>query len=116
MNYNELRDTYKWTSKKYPDTSYTLNLTNIKLTVTNEIKSGSGWKKTETEEKYIDFIHYLNIVDAIPFFRNLGGAESVSVSFTKCGKIPVAILSTNPSRTERTRRTFDFSQIEYIKA
>lgn len=111
MLYSEYKTTYKWIVKKYPDVTAMFTESEkpekiFILKITNQEKTGTTWKTTGTEEKEIDFIHYSNIVDAIPFFRNLGGTETVTRKYTKFGLIPIKIISTSPGRNERTIREF----------
>lgn len=108
MTYEELRNNYKWSLKHFPDISSLFSVDKITLIETREKRAKSGWKKTEEEEKNITFECYLNIVDSIPFFRNLGGSETVTKSYTKYGLIPVKIISTSPCKNDRTIRTFKF--------
>jgi hypothetical protein len=111
MLYSEYKKIYKWLVKKYPDVvSMFTDSENpekiILLKTTHQEKTGTTWKTTTTEETKIDFIHYSNIVNAIPFFKNLGGTETVTRSYTKYGLIPIKIISTSPGREQRTIREF----------
>lgn len=112
MTYNEFKSVYKWTVRTYPDTTsiYKENMTEKFCTVKiiNQVKAGSRWKTTEESIEEASRENYFNIVDAIPFFRNIGGRETVTKSYTKHGYIPVAIKSTSPGKTERTIREFSF--------
>lgn len=108
MNYKEFKETYKRTLKKYPGTSFTFGVENIGLKIVRQIKNGSRWNTTEQKEKTVDYEFYMNTVDAIPFFKNLGGSERVSQSYTKIAYLPVEITSTSPDRSKRTIYTFTF--------
>lgn len=111
MTYNEFKNTYKKTLKKYPNTSailYTLENKTITETVTHYVKNGTQWKETDSKTQEITGTFYMNVIDSIYFFRNLGGAETVRQSYTKYGLIPDELISTSPTRTERTRRTYIF--------
>ena len=111
MTYNEYKNTYKKTLKKYPNTSAFFDILDnkvIKEVVTHYTKQGAQWKETERKETTITGEFYMNVIDSIYFFRNLGGAETVRQSYTKYGLIPDELISTNPTRTERTRRRYYF--------
>ena len=53
----------------------------------------------------------MNIIDASPFFKNLGGKESIEKCATRYGYIPCKVVSTSPDGMKRTVRkmTFDNS-------
>ncbi len=111
MLYKEFKATYKWMIKHYPETSglYRDNPEkNIICTTIHQEKNGSRWTTTSETTETVDFIYYSNVVDAVPFFRNLGGSETVQKAYTKAGYIPTRIISTNPTKTERTIREFTF--------
>lgn len=113
MLYNEFKETYDFMVKKYPDTTYLYTDKEapekiFTVSIIHQVKSGRNWHTTEAKTEKADFIYYSNVVDAIPFFRNLGGRETVSCSYTKAGYIPTKIISTNPGRTERTIREFNY--------
>lgn len=109
MTYSEFRNTYKWTLKKYPDTYGLFNNGNtIRCVIINYDKSGSRWRETSRKEKTVDWEYYMNTVDATPFFRNLGGRETVRMSYTTAGYLPVFISSISPYATMKTTREFIF--------
>lgn len=111
MLYSEFKATYKATIKKFPDITALFREEPEKVITCHtirQIKTGSRWTTTEETTDKIDFIHYINVLDGIPFFRNLGGSETVQKAYTKAGLIPVRLLSTNPDRTQRTIREFTF--------
>ena len=87
------------------------NETYATMTVETQTKQGSKWVTVETETKEISKQFYQNIIDpqAIKFMRNLGGVETIQKNYTCFGYIPVRILSTSPSREQRTVRTFKFA-------
>lgn len=73
------------------------------------VKNENGnWKKTEVEEEMISAEHYCNMVDAVPFFRNLGGKEIVSKGYTYYGYIPIQITSISPARDAKVVYHFSF--------
>ena len=49
-----------------------------------------------------------NIVDVSPFFRRLGGSETVKKGYTTRGYRVVEIISKSPDRTKKTIRSFNF--------
>jgi hypothetical protein len=111
--YRSIHDTYRWTLKTYPGTDYLVNPTCMDdpvgtVTTIRYRKSGSRWVETKTETEEISRRYYFNSVDAVPFFRSLGGREIVSMCYTRYGYIPYEVISINPDRTERIRRTFRF--------
>lgn len=110
MSYAEFKNDYKWTLKAYPQTTNLFEVENITLKETRQTKTSrtAGWKTTETKIETINYIYYMNIVDAIPFFRNLGGAETVTKAYTKHGYIPTKIISLSPDKNDRTIREFIF--------
>lgn len=111
MNYKEFRATYKATIKKYPDIDSLfcfLESEIITETITHYTKKGSRWIETETKEALIPASYYYNVLDAVTFFRNLGGYERVETNYTKYGLIPVKVTSINPSRDEKTVRSYKF--------
>ncbi len=110
MNYSEFRNTYKWMLKKY------YNISNIwghdlqaDCIIENYIKIGKKWILQETKtDNNISNEYYYNTIDAIPFFRNIGGYEGITTKCTKYGVIPYKINSISPDRTQKTIRTFIF--------
>lgn len=114
MNYQEYRTTYKEAIKAYPEITglYTENEDEkpIFCTCTNYEKRGTKWVEVERTTENINFIFYSNIVDpaAIRFFRNLGGIERITKSYTKRGYLPIEVSSTSPDREHKTVRSFSF--------
>ena len=74
------------------------------------LKEGTKTAWTETESDTQDFTEqqYKNCVDASPFFRRLGGSETVTKGFTRQGFLVIRIVSKSPDRTMKTVREFDF--------
>ncbi len=110
MTYNEIKTNYKWTVKKAPDV---INLRDIDgrfitLTETRYTKRGGRWTETESTTELIPVEFYLNSVDAIPFFKNLGGREKLVLAYTQYGHIPVEIQSISPYGENKTVRRFTF--------
>lgn len=88
---------------------------NAEITLTesryNRTASGKNWKNVpyETRKLTISAQFYYNCVDAMPFFRNLGGTERATKSYTRYGYIPVTLTSVSPDRQSKTVREFQFA-------
>lgn len=110
MSWQEFKSKYKATLKKYPDIG-DLWGRNYKITLKEESyeKQGNRWVLVDSFTQDIPFEYYLNAVDASPFFKGLGGKESISKSYTIAGYIPVEIRSTSPDGMQKTIRKYDFS-------
>lgn len=110
MNHKEFSTTYKKTLRRYPDMECTFN-TDIKYEFTQvqyeKIDGSNRWIEVDRKNKVITGQHYMNIIDAIDFFRNLGGRETVSMGYTSVGYIPVKLKSINPDITVKIVRTFN---------
>lgn len=110
MNYNEFKSNYKWMLKKYYAIENTFGYDlQIDCIIEHYEKSGNRWLLTDSKTEKADNEYYYNTVDAIPFFKNLGGSEKVDIKATKYGYIPYKITSISPCRTEKTIRTFVFN-------
>lgn len=111
MTFSEFKEKYKYTLKHYPDTSALFEKSDkITVTTITENKNGTKWTASEPSkiENNVDYIYYFNTVDAIPFFKNLGGYERVSNAYTKYGYIPVKLVSISPDKNTRITREFKF--------
>ena len=88
MNFKEFRKQYAWTLKKYPGTmelyygNFDVSLIGT-VTTENYEKRGNKWFLVSTERNDVSPAYYFNTVDAVPFFRNLGGYEKVTCGY--CG-------------------------------
>lgn len=80
------------------------------VTIRYELKQGTKtvYIVKEMNEELIDEQHYINCVDASPFFRRLGGSERKESAYTKRGYKVVQITSKSPDRKMKTVRMFDF--------
>lgn len=110
MTYIEFNETYSWISKKYPYTSSFCSKMDEcvgTVTITQYEKRGSRWVKTNENTEEITGRYYCNCVDGVPFFRNIGGYERVSMGYTYMGYIPVEIISISPNKTKRIVRKFN---------
>ena len=111
MNYTEFKKKYPFATKNYPDTmSLPFNSDKFigSMTKTKQVKKGSRWINTEEETKSITTVFYMNTLEAVPFFRNLGGSETVYKGYTIMGYIPYKIISTSPTKDERYIYEFCF--------
>ncbi len=111
-SYKELKETYSWSFKKYPDVSSVIGYNNIGFEQTNYTKQDSKWVEGEKESNNVDWEFYLNTIDAVPMFKNMGGKEKLDVKYTKVGKVPFQVTSINPDGTEKIVRTFNFDSAE----
>ena len=111
-SFKELKETYSWAFKQYPDVSSVIGYKNIGFEQINYTKQGSKWVEDEKESGNVDWEFYLNTIDAVPFFKNMGGKEKLDVKYTKVGKVPFQVTSINPDGTEKIVRTFNFDSAE----
>lgn len=114
MKFSEFRKTYLWMTKHYPDTCdmFAENMDEVigSMEITHyEKKDGAIWKEVDHSVINITRKMYCNVVDAVPFFRNLGGTERLERGHTPFGdNVPVLVCSVNPDKTEMTERRFKF--------
>ena len=83
----------------------------IKMITTNyALKNGTktSWLVTESELTNITDEQYNNIIEAAPFFRRLGGSETLTREYTSAGFKVVKLVSKSPDRTLKTVRDFYF--------
>jgi hypothetical protein len=80
-------------------------------TIKQEKKQGTKtvWETKQTENENITEQQYKNIIEAAPFFRRLGGSESMQKAYTCKGYTVVRNISTSPDKQNRTIRSFEFS-------
>jgi hypothetical protein len=99
----DFMEKYNWATRKYPCTTnlYELPLEIIARKESYE-KVGRKWILVEEEKFRWNVENYMNCVDAVPFFRNLGGYERVTQNYTKYGFLPIQIDSINPDRTKKS--------------
>ena len=83
---------------------------NIKMVEKRYYKAGSQWKLSESKEENISKENYLNIINSCKFFRNLGGYERLTKSYTYAGYIPVELNSISPDKKEKVVRSFTFDK------
>lgn len=110
MTYNEIKTNYKWIVKKAPAVTNLCDVDGeiITLTETRYTKRGGRWIETEARTEKIPVEFYLNTVDAVPFFKGLGGRERMIFSYTVYGYLPIEIQSISPAGENKTVRRFSF--------
>lgn len=113
MTYKEFQETYYYARKMWPDVHmiFSDNMDEKICTEkkTEYVRVGSRWKKAKETTEPFSRLYYMNCVDAVPFFRRLGGSERVTKGYTIYGLIPVSISSVSPDGTEKVVREFVFS-------
>ncbi len=83
----------------------------IKLTKKEyQIKEGtkSVWVEVDSRVSQINETEYNNIIDSRPFFRRLGGSETLQRGYTCAGYKVTRLISKSPDRTVKVIRTFKF--------
>lgn len=75
-----------------------------------ELKEGrkTVYNLIKTEEEYFTETQYKNYIDAAPFFRRLGGSETLERSYTCAGYNVDKITSKSPDRTKKNVARFYF--------
>jgi hypothetical protein len=114
MPYIEFCKKFHRTLKRYPGMECAYNPHYAyEVTTTKYYKVGSKWHE-KTDEKTVETVpgnYYINMIDAIPFFRNLGGSERVQMGYTLAGYIPTQLSSISPDGKEKVLRKFKPVQI-----
>lgn len=111
MTYRDYIDNNRAIAKKYPGIGYAFTQskeTNITKTKVHFVRSGSRWLYRDQEVEEVDYEHYVNCITAIPFFRSLGGKETVYCADTNRGHLPVEVHSISPDKREKYLYKFDF--------
>jgi len=112
MTYAEFKKTYPWITRETPDVTsiYSDYMMEIigKVQIVNYEKVGRQWKEVTRQTDDMTRTAYMNIVDAVPFFRKLGGRETVTKGYTRYGYIPTEISSISPDKRNKTVRRFIF--------
>ena len=75
-----------------------------------ELKPGTKtvYQPIETRTEDIDRLHYNNFVEAAPFFRRLGGSETLNREYTCRGYLVTEVISKSPDKQTRRITTFKF--------
>ena len=91
---------------------YKIIMTETRISKTESKKS---WKrKADSEEvKEIDFQNYFNYLSSVQFFKNLGGTERITKSYTISGYIPTKLISISPNKDIKIIREFKITRKEY---
>ena len=81
------------------------------ITTKYELKDGTKTVFVETTQEDSEFTEekYNNIVDSSPFFRRLGGSETLTCCYTSQGYRVYKIVSKSPCKTMKTIREFNFN-------
>ena len=93
---------------------YNLNRLNnnsrVEVTTINFVKDGNKWVQVEASTESVDKEYMLNLIEACPAFRRLGGYERVNTTYTSYGILPYELNSINPDRTLKTLRKFKYTR------
>ena len=82
---------------------------NITMTEKTYTRHGNKWIIDSINKEKYTVKNYIYTLDAIPFFRSLGGFEKVEKhAVCPYGYIPDVLTSINPDRTEKIVREFTF--------
>lgn len=110
-DYAAWKKDYDYVLKRYPELSrfYGVNGVIGKCTTTRYEKIDKRWVETESETVDMTAEFYLNGISSAPFFRNLGGVERLTPSYTRHGYIPVELVSVSPDRNTKVVRSYDFT-------
>ena len=68
----------------------------------------AAYQEVETKTEVIDRHHYNNFVEAAPFFRRLGGSETLKREHTCRGYNVTKVISTSPDKQTKRVTTFKF--------
>ena len=113
MTYAEFREAYRWTVKHYPDAINMLEVDTflrLELVKYERPAQNTRWIETSREMELVDARNYMNIVDAVPFFRSWGGSERVECGYTYAGYVPTKVVSISPDKLSKTSRRFIFNR------
>ena len=110
MSYKEFRSTYSWMLDEYPETEniYKEDMSEVigQCEIIHFSKAGTRWKEDSRQTEPLTRYYYANVIDAVPFFKGLGGSERVGCSYTKLGYIPTEVSSISPDKQQKTLRIF----------
>lgn len=91
------------------DVAYIDRFARVRIVETRYKRAGkTAWKAVSRKDKTVSAQFYYNCVDAIPFFKNLGGTERIIKAYTPFGCLPVRLTSVSPDREQKTTREFEF--------
>ena len=83
-------------------------ITLTKLSQTRKPGTKTAWQTEKTEVRVITEAQYNNTIDACPFFRRMGGSESLTREYTSWGYKVTQIISTRPDKQARSIFKFSF--------
>ncbi len=88
----------------------------ITMNTTNLVKkegTKTVWIAENETQEIVNEEHYNNCTcdDTVRFFRRLGGSETLTRSYTKCGYLVTKLVSTSPDKQKRTVREFSFDYV-----
>lgn len=83
-------------------------ITLTKISQTRKPGTKTAWVTNQTEVREITEAQYNNTVDACPFFRRMGGSETLTREYTSWGYKVTKIISTRPDRNARSIFKFSF--------
>lgn len=83
-------------------------ITLTKISQTRKPGTKTAWQTDQTEVREISEEQYNHIVDACPFFRRMGGSETLTREYTSWGYKVTQIISTRPDREARSIFRFTF--------
>ena len=88
----------------------------IKITMTEDsyqLKAGckTVYEFIESENKIINETQLKWIIDAIPFFKRLGGSEHKKMCYTCAGYKVYELVSKSPDRQQKTIRKFNYEVV-----
>ena len=105
MSQEEFEKTYFGVIRKWPATKYLFNEflpNNIQIIKSEYVKDDKGqWHLMKHVSKMRNACHYMNILDGIPFFENMGGTENIMCTYTRKGYLPTIIQSVSPDQNEK---------------
>ena len=80
-------------------------------TIKYELKAGTkaAYAEVSREVQDIGEEHYNNLVDSAPFFRRLGGSETLQRCYTQYGYKVYKMISKSPCKQMKTIRELDFN-------
>lgn len=111
MKWREFATRYHDTLRKYPGMRCAYNAHLVyRCTTTKYYKIGGKWREAEngTSTEIVPGSYYINAIDAMPFFRRLGGYERVTKGYTCIGYVlPVQLNSISPDGKEKIIRRFE---------
>lgn len=85
-------------------------ITETKTTYTKKAGTKTVWVISETKSKEVNDEHCRNVEESAPFFRRLGGSETIERGYTGYGYRMVRNVSTSPDRQTRIVRAYEFAK------